>query len=92
MNLPNKLTIARVIMIPFFVFFLLINPESTALRIIADIIFIAASLTDMADGKIANQTDEKCREIGNGGNPEPCAADDAEFTCFLLHHPRTCIG
>lgn len=55
MNLPNKLTIARVIMIPFFVFFLLINPESTALRIIADIIFIAASLTDMADGKIARK-------------------------------------
>lgn len=55
MNLPNKLTLLRVIMIPFFVFFLLINPESTALRIIADLIFIAASLTDMADGKIARK-------------------------------------
>ena len=55
MNLPNKLTLFRVILIPFFVFFLLINPESTALRIIADIIFIVASLTDMADGKIARK-------------------------------------
>ncbi|SHJ42208.1 CDP-diacylglycerol--glycerol-3-phosphate 3-phosphatidyltransferase [Pseudobutyrivibrio xylanivorans] len=55
MNLPNKLTLLRVIMIPFFVFFLLIKPESTALRIIADLIFIAASLTDMADGKIARK-------------------------------------
>ncbi|CBK74581.1 CDP-diacylglycerol--glycerol-3-phosphate 3-phosphatidyltransferase [Butyrivibrio fibrisolvens 16/4] len=55
MNLPNKLTLLRVIMIPFFVFFLLINPEITALRIIADLIFIAASLTDMADGKIARK-------------------------------------
>jgi CDP-diacylglycerol--glycerol-3-phosphate 3-phosphatidyltransferase len=55
MNLPNKLTLLRVIMIPFFVFFLLINPDSTALRIIADLIFIAASLTDMADGKIARK-------------------------------------
>ena len=55
MNLPNKLTLIRVILIPFFVFFLLINPESTALRIIADIIFIGASLTDMADGKIARK-------------------------------------
>jgi CDP-diacylglycerol--glycerol-3-phosphate 3-phosphatidyltransferase len=55
MNLPNKLTLLRVVMIPFFVFFLLINPESTALRIIADLIFIAASLTDMADGKIARK-------------------------------------
>ena len=55
MNLPNKLTLLRVFMIPFFVFFLLVNPEVTALRIIADLIFIAASLTDMADGKIARK-------------------------------------
>lgn len=55
MNLPNKLTLLRVLMIPFFVFFLLIKPEVTALRIIADLIFIAASLTDMADGKIARK-------------------------------------
>lgn len=55
MNLPNKLTLIRVILIPFFVLFLLINPEVTALRIIADLIFIAASLTDMADGKIARK-------------------------------------
>ena len=55
MNLPNKLTLIRVILIPFFVFFLLINPEATALRIIADLIFIVASFTDMADGKIARK-------------------------------------
>ena len=55
MNLPNKLTLLRVFMIPFFVFFLLIKPDSIALRIIADLIFIAASLTDMADGKIARK-------------------------------------
>ncbi len=55
MNLPNKLTLFRVILIPFFVFFLLINPESTALRVIADLIFIVASLTDMLDGKIARK-------------------------------------
>ena len=55
MNLPNKLTLIRVMLIPFFVLFLLIKPEVTALRIIADLIFIAASLTDMADGKIARK-------------------------------------
>ena len=55
MNLPNKLTLFRVVLIPFFVLFLLINPESQALRIIADIIFIVASLTDMLDGKIARK-------------------------------------
>ncbi|MCR5415793.1 MAG: CDP-diacylglycerol--glycerol-3-phosphate 3-phosphatidyltransferase [Pseudobutyrivibrio sp.] len=55
MNLPNKLTLFRVVLIPFFVFFLLINPESIALRIVADLIFIVASLTDMLDGKIARK-------------------------------------
>lgn len=55
MNLPNKLTLFRVVLIPFFVLFLLINPESLALRIIADLIFIVASLTDMLDGKIARK-------------------------------------
>ena len=53
MNLPNKLTMLRVFMIPFFVVFLLVFPDSLTMRLVADAIFIAASLTDMADGKIA---------------------------------------
>lgn len=53
MNLPNKLTMLRVFMIPFFIFFLLFRPESTVFRLVSDLIFIAASLTDMLDGKIA---------------------------------------
>ncbi len=54
MNLPNKLTIARVIMIPFFLFFLMTNivPYS---NYIALAVFIIASLTDMLDGKIARK-------------------------------------
>ncbi len=55
MNLPNKLTIFRVILIPFFVFFLLIDPTNQTNRYIADGIFIIASLTDMLDGKIARK-------------------------------------
>ncbi|MEG2440540.1 MAG: CDP-diacylglycerol--glycerol-3-phosphate 3-phosphatidyltransferase [Acetivibrio sp.] len=54
MNLPNKLTIARVCMIPFFAFSLL----STTLpygKYIAVAIFIVASLTDWLDGKIARK-------------------------------------
>lgn len=53
MNLPNKLTMLRVFMIPFFVVFLLVFPDNLTMRLVADAIFIAASLTDMADGKIA---------------------------------------
>lgn len=55
MNLPNKLTIIRVLLIPFFVFFMLVPAAGDASRYIALIIFIAASLTDLADGKIARK-------------------------------------
>lgn len=56
MNLPNKLTIARVIMVPVFMVFLIfpILPETPS-RLIAAGIFILASLTDMLDGKIARK-------------------------------------
>lgn len=52
MNLPNKLTLLRVILVPFFVFFMLtdIVPFSP---VIALVIFIAASVTDALDGHIA---------------------------------------
>ncbi|MDE7287958.1 MAG: CDP-diacylglycerol--glycerol-3-phosphate 3-phosphatidyltransferase [Oscillospiraceae bacterium] len=52
MNLPHKLTLLRVILVPFFVFFMLtdIVPFSPA---IALVIFIAASITDALDGHIA---------------------------------------
>ena len=55
MNLPNKLTMLRVIMIPFFVLFLLVPLAGDASKWIAISIFAAASLTDLADGKIARK-------------------------------------
>lgn len=55
MNLPNKLTILRVILIPFFVFFLLTPNFPAYGNYIAAAIFIIASLTDMLDGKIARK-------------------------------------
>ena len=56
MNLPNKLTVLRVILIPFFVAALLWDGgDNETLRIVAAIIFIVASLTDMLDGKIARK-------------------------------------
>ena len=53
MNLPNKLTMLRVLLIPFFVFFLLAPAFSDNGKYIATVIFIIASLTDLLDGKIA---------------------------------------
>ncbi len=55
MNLPNKLTMFRVILIPFFVAFLLLRDMDPSFRWIALGIFIVASLTDLLDGKIARK-------------------------------------
>ena len=56
MNLPNKLTVLRVIMIPFFVAALLYDGGANQnMRYVAAALFIIASLTDMLDGKIARK-------------------------------------
>ena len=55
MNLPNKLTVMRMILIPFFVFFMLAPYFEGYGNYIAVAIFIIASLTDMLDGKIARK-------------------------------------
>lgn len=54
MNLPNKLTIFRVILIPFFVVLLLFDITAYD-KWIALAIFIIASLTDFLDGHIARK-------------------------------------
>ncbi len=55
MNLPNKLTILRILMIPFFVVFLLWDLKIPGQNWIALTIFVVASLTDLLDGKIARK-------------------------------------
>ena len=56
MNLPNKLTVLRVILIPFFVVSMMIeNGANQTFRYVAAAIFIIASLTDMLDSKIARK-------------------------------------
>lgn len=54
MNLPNKLTMFRVILIPFFVVFMLVDITPYD-KWIALSVFIIASLTDLLDGKIARK-------------------------------------
>ncbi|MCI8844921.1 MAG: CDP-diacylglycerol--glycerol-3-phosphate 3-phosphatidyltransferase [Kineothrix sp.] len=55
MNLPNKLTILRIVMIPFFVLFMLFPVTGPSDKWIALALFIAASLTDLLDGHIARK-------------------------------------
>lgn len=53
MNLPNKLTVLRILLVPFFVAALLIDFPLNNLAALA--LFGAASLTDLFDGKIARR-------------------------------------
>lgn len=55
MNLPNKLTLLRVIMIPFFVLFMLTDFAGGASKYIALAIFCVASFTDYLDGYLARR-------------------------------------
>ncbi len=55
MNLPNKLTILRVILVPVFIAVVLAEPFGANSKWIALAIFIIASLTDLLDGKIARK-------------------------------------
>ena len=54
MTLPNKITVFRILMIPFFVACMLIK-EIPYHEIIAGVIFIIAALSDLVDGKIARR-------------------------------------
>jgi len=62
MNLPNKLTVLRLIMVPIFMVVMLIPVFATLDTVTEDILtlvgaflFIAAAITDMLDGKIARR-------------------------------------
>lgn len=55
MNLPNKLTVLRVIMVPFFVFFMLWDGMGESGKYLAALLFILASITDWLDGYLARR-------------------------------------
>jgi CDP-diacylglycerol---glycerol-3-phosphate 3-phosphatidyltransferase len=52
-NVANELTVLRLVMVPFFVVFLAMG--GTAGRVVAFVLFIAASATDLLDGRLARQ-------------------------------------
>lgn len=77
MNLPNKLTILRVIMIPFYIVFMYL--DFAAAKWIALAIFIAAAITDTLDGQIAR----RCNLVTNFGKfMDPLA--DKLLVCSAL--------
>ncbi|QHI73764.1 CDP-diacylglycerol--glycerol-3-phosphate 3-phosphatidyltransferase [Aminipila terrae] len=76
MNLPNKLTVGRIIAVPFFVVLYMLG-----YNLIAFVLFIAASLTDMLDGKIAR----KYNLVTNFGKiMDPLADKILVYSAFCL--------
>ncbi len=55
MNLPNKLTVLRLLLVPVIVAVMLIPMPTIASNLLAAAIFGATALTDMLDGKIARK-------------------------------------
>ncbi len=86
MNLPNKLTLMRVVLVPFFVFFFLYEWYVPAL-----IVFAVASITDALDGHIAR----KHNLITNFGKFLDPLADKvlviSALTCFVEKDFISCV-
>ncbi|HKL10328.1 MAG TPA: CDP-diacylglycerol--glycerol-3-phosphate 3-phosphatidyltransferase [Clostridia bacterium] len=53
MNLPNKITVSRILMVPIFIWVILSGIQNS--RLIAAVIFIIASVTDFIDGYLARK-------------------------------------
>ena len=76
MNLPNKLTVGRIVAVPFF-----IAAYMMGYNLAAFVLFIAASLTDMLDGKIAR----KYQLVTNFGKiMDPLADKILVYSAFCL--------
>ena len=52
-NVPNALTICRVVLVPLFMAAVIVAPDTPVWRVVAAALFILISLTDMLDGRIA---------------------------------------
>lgn len=90
MNLPNKLTVGRIILVPFFVAAMLI--DFSFHHLVALIIFVIASLTDMLDGKIARKNN-LVTDFGKFADP---LADKilvtAALLCFVQNGYCDCVA
>ena len=83
MNTPNKLTIARMIIVPFLVIFLLTGWGGEANRYISLTLFVVASVTDWFDGYLAR----KNNLVTNFGKFMDDLYDRSQTSfCMVRHH------
>lgn len=81
LNLPNRLTLLRVALVPLYLLLLWLSQDSLALSVLALAVFAAASLTDLFDGKIAR----KRHLITNFGKfMDPIADKLLTHTAFIM--------
>ena len=76
MNLPNKLTMMRVVLVPVFMIFAAVSHYGTvdfhaAYMLIAGVIFAIASITDFLDGYLARMDEALGDDPGEGVPPCP---------------------
>src|SRR5260221_10323535 len=85
MNLPNRLTLARIVLTAFFVVALLL-PHVPFGKTVALAVFVIASLTDWWDGMLARRHK---LETSFGALLDPVAdkiLTTAAFICFIEQH------
>lgn len=86
MNLANKLTLLRVVLVPVFMAFLL--ADNLVCQMAALLVFVIASLTDMLDGKIARE----CNQITTFGKfADPLADKMLTTSAFVVFMQRGII-
>ena len=86
MNLPNKLTLLRVALVPLYLVLLWFFDNDKSMQIWPLLVFVAASLTDMLDGRIARSRNL----ITNFGKfMDPIADKLLTHTAFIM---LTAIG
>ena len=83
MNLPNKLTLSRIVLVPVFAVFaaLAVRTHAPLWYLLAGLVFGAASLTDLFDGKIAR----KYNLVTNFGKFADPLADKMLTTAAFLY-------
>ena len=90
MNTPNKLTVLRMILVPFFMAFMMIDINNIPLVIIGLVIFVIASITDAVDGRMAR----KYNMVTDFGRfMDPLADKMLTTAAFLViaHHGRASV-
>ena len=80
MNLPNKLTILRALLVPVFIACMMYIPDALVCGFVSALVFMVTSFTDMLDGKIAR----KYNLVTNFGKFMDPLADKFMVFCALL--------